>query len=281
MRTDEPLANLQRRLGLRRESSTDDKDGPDKDGWDAAESEGAVEPSWVPDGLTGTHSSRGQHWLTAIRADPGRAGGIALAVVAVLAVLVTVFTLARARPAPIASANLPPVEMVSTSTAAPTGAAAPSTAQPLVVSVVGLVQQPGLVTVAPDARVADAVSAAGGALHGADTLGLNLARHLADGEQIVVGIAAPAGQPRALGSSVGSAAAPEIPAAPAQPVGPVDLNTATAEQLDTLPGVGPVTAAAIVAWRAANGRFTAVDQLGEVDGIGPARLEKLRPLVRV
>jgi competence protein ComEA len=110
---------------------------------------------------------------------------------------------------------------------------------------------------------------------------LNLARHLADGEQIVVGIAAPAGQPTALGSSVGSAAAPETPAAPAQPVGPVDLNTATAEQLDTLPGVGPVTAAAIVAWRATNGRFTAVDQLGEVDGIGPARLEKLRPLVRV
>jgi competence protein ComEA len=216
-----------------------------------------------------------------IRADPGRAGGIALAVVAALAVLVTVFTLARARPAPIASVNLPPVEMVSTSTAAPTGAAAPSTAQPLVVSVVGLVQQPGLVTVAPDARVADAVSAAGGALHGADTLGLNLARHLADGEQVVVGIAAPAGRSTALGSSVGSAGAPEIPAAPAQPVGPVDLNTATAEQLDTLPGVGPVTAAAIVAWRAANGRFSAVDQLGEVDGIGPVRLEKLRPLVRV
>jgi competence protein ComEA len=251
MRTDEPLANLQRRLGLRSESLTDVKDGCDKDGWEAAESEDAVEPSWVPDGLTGAHSSRGRHWLTAIRADPGRAGGIALAVVAALAVLVTVFTLARARPAPIASANLPPVEMVSTSTAAPAGAAAPSTAQPLVVSVVGLVQQPGLVTVAPDARVADAVSAAGGALHGADTLGLNLARHLADGEQVVVGIAAPAGQPTALGSSVGSAAAPQIPAAPAQPVGPVDLNTATAEQLDTLPGVGPVTAAAIVAWRAA------------------------------
>jgi hypothetical protein len=75
MRTDEPLANLQRRLGLRREAPSDVKDGCAKDGWDAAESEDAVEPSWVPDGLTRAHSSRGQHWLTVIRADPGRAGG--------------------------------------------------------------------------------------------------------------------------------------------------------------------------------------------------------------
>ncbi len=62
---------------------------------------------------------------------------------------------------------------------------------------------------------------------------------------------------------------------------PLDLNTATAEQLDALPGVGPVTAAAIVAWRAENGAFTSVDQLGDVDGIGPARLDRLRALVRV
>ena len=150
----------------------------------------------------------------------------------------------------------------------------------MVVSVVGLVQQPGLVTLAPSARIADAVTAAGGPLNGADTVGLNLARHVVDGEQIVVGIVTPAGRPAALGSSVGPSQTGPITNSP-KASGPLDLNTATVEQLDTLPGVGPVTAAAIVAWRQANGTYTAVDQLGEVDGIGPARLEKLRPLVRV
>lgn len=283
MPTEDPLSNLRRRLGSRPGTIPDDDQGDSELGEDG---DGGGPPPWIPEGRPG------QGWLAAIRADPGRAGGIALAVIAALAVLVTAFTLARHRPAPVVSANLPPVQM------APMSAAAPPTAEPAppstVVSVIGLVAQPGLVTLAPGARVADAVSAAGGPLRGADTVGLNLARHVADGEQIVVGMAAPAGQPPLLGSSVGGSAggapaqagpprpgAPAAPGAPAKPAGPLDLNTATAEQLDALPGVGPVTAAAIVAWRAANGRFTAVDQLGEVDGIGPARLDKLRPLVRV
>ena len=154
---------------------------------------------------------------------------------------------------------------------------------------VGLVHTPGLVTLAPGARIADALQAAGGAMDGADTIGLNMARPLGDGEQIVVGLAPVSGQPTALGSSVASGSAPD-PAAAGTGTGigqaegavrPVDLNTATVEQLDALPGVGPVTAAAIVAWRQANGKFTSVDQLADVDGIGPARLEKLRALVRV
>jgi competence protein ComEA len=158
----------------------------------------------------------------------------------------------------------------------------------VVVSVVGLVHKPGLATLAPGSRIADALTAAGGALDGADTIGLNLARPLVDGEQIVVGLAPPSGPP-VLGSSVGApspaADAPRTSTAPAKPEPksgePVNLNTATVEQLDALPGVGPVTAAAIVAWRETHGKFAQVDQLGEVDGIGPARLEKLRALVRV
>jgi competence protein ComEA len=111
-----------------------------------------------------------------------------------------------------------------------------------------------------------------------------------DGEQIVVGIAPRAGQPTGLGSSVSSgSAASGTSAAPgkgggstaARPADVIDLNTATVQQLDALPGIGPVTAAAIVAWREAHGKFTSVDQLAGVDGIGPARLDKLRPLVRV
>ena len=264
METDQPLAALHRRLGVQPVVGPDD---------DAAAAEEEALPGWIPDGGV----QRGQAWLAAIRADPGRSGGIALAAVAVLAVLITVFTLVRSHPAPVVSAKLPSVEPVSSTSATP----AKPADQSVVVSVVGLVHQPGLVTLAPQARIADAVSAAGGLLAGADTLGLNLARHVDDGEQIVVGIAAPAGHPQALGSSAGGKPAAPASSTPAKPSGPVDLNTGTVEQFDALPGVGPVMAAAIVAWRAANGKFTNVDQLAEVDGIGPARLERLRPLVRV
>lgn len=157
----------------------------------------------------------------------------------------------------------------------------------MVVSVVGLVHAPGLVTLAPGARIADALQAAGGVLTGADTIGLNMARQLGDGEQIVVGLTAVAGKPTTLGSSVNSGTASRTESAPAAPAGSskpadvINLNTATVEQLDTLPGVGPITAAAIVAWRQHNGRFTSVDQLADIDGIGPIRLNKLRALVSI
>ncbi|AGB24390.1 competence protein ComEA-like protein with helix-hairpin-helix repeat region [Mycobacterium sp. JS623] len=269
MRTELPTERLQRRLGADNESP------------DGAEGEPDTSLSrWLPETTT---SEGPAGWVAAIRADPGRAGLIALAAVGVLAVLVTVFTVMRDKAPPVTSAKLPPVEMVSSARPTP-GSSPPNTDGPVVVSVVGLVHKPGLVTLAPGARIADALSAAGGPLNGADLIGLNMARRVADGEQIIVGIVAAPGQPAAMGSSVStSTAAPtEAPTGKTSaPGGLVDLNAATVEDLDALPGVGPVTAAAIIAWREANGRFTNVDQLGDVDGIGPARLEKLRDLVRV
>lgn len=274
MRTELPAERLHRRLGAESEPDTDADGEPRPD---------TLLSRWLPDSNAGGTPS----WLAAVRADPGRAGVIALGVVGVIAVLVTLFTLARDDSPPVTSAKLPPVQMVSSASPTPSaGAPAPDT--PVVVSVVGLVGKPGLVTLDPGARIADALAAAGGALDGADLLELNMARRVADGEQIVVGIAPVPGEPATMGSSISPGAAPaassevpSIPGDPAAPDGLVDLNSATVEQLDGLPGIGPVTAAAIVAWRDANGRFSSVDQLGDVDGIGPARLEKLRDRVHV
>lgn len=161
-----------------------------------------------------------------------------------------------------------------------------------VVSVVGLVGRSGLVTLPPGARVADALEAAGGVLEGGDRDGLNLARKVADGEQILVGLApgpdgpqgprsdivGPDSGPGSGSAQTGGGAAGG--AADSEP-GLVDLNTADATELESLPGVGPVTASSIVAWREANGTFSRTDQLAEVDGIGPATLARLRPLVTV
>jgi competence protein ComEA len=281
MRTELPAERLHRRLGARPDavapSERDDDDSdPDTD-------PNSLLPRWVPDGSTQHDAS----WLAKVRADPGRAGAIALAAIAAIAVLVTVFTLMREQPAPVMSAKLPPVDMAATASRGPSPGPSARPDQPMVVSVVGLVHTPGLVTLAPGARIADALKAAGGSTDGADTSGLNMARQVDDGEQIVVGMAPVKGQPAVLGSSVSPGSAAPGPStstpgpAKGAPTAPINLNTATVEQLDTLPGVGPVRAAAIVAWRNTHGKFTTVDQLGEVDGIGPGRLEKLRPLVRV
>ncbi|MBO0853075.1 MAG: helix-hairpin-helix domain-containing protein, partial [Nocardia sp.] len=164
--------------------------------------------------------------------------------------------------------------------AASGGGPAPGAAD-LVVSVIGMVDHPGLLHLAPGARVADAIAAAV-ARQGSDLASLNLAQRLTDGDQIVVGAPTPAPGPR-LGSMVvpggshGALGAGAAPGGAASAAGPkVNLNTATEQELDGLSGVGPTTAAAIVAWRQQHGRFTSVDQLGEVTGIGPSKLNKIR-----
>lgn len=142
----------------------------------------------------------------------------------------------------------------------------PTTQPEVVVHVAGQVRRPGVVRLPAGSRVADAVRAAGGLRHDGRLGATNLARVVVDGERIEVG------EDRA-------ATTPGAPGAVA--AGPLDLNSATAEQLDGLPGVGPVTAAKILAWRAAHDRFTSVDELAEVPGIGPKTLAELRPHVRV
>ncbi|MEZ0492047.1 ComEA family DNA-binding protein [Kineococcus sp. TBRC 1896] len=169
-----------------------------------------------------------------------------------------------ARTAPVASGSAP-----STPTPSVPAGAAPTSGS-VVVHVAGRVLHPGVVTVSAGSRVADALTAAGGPAADADLDALNLARVLQDGEQVLV--PAP-GQPAAAPAPVAGTAG--------APAGRVDLNAATAADLDALPGVGEVLAGRIVAWREENGRFTSVEDLGEVQGIGPKVLDGLRDLVSV
>jgi competence protein ComEA len=141
----------------------------------------------------------------------------------------------------------------------------------LVVDVVGAVRRPGLYRLREKARVADAVARAGGSTAKADLEGINLAAPIVDGQQVVV--------PRKVAAGAEPAAGEASSAAGASPTGPVSLSTATLEELDALPGVGPVTAQKILDYRTEHGAFHSVDELDAVSGIGPARLDSLRDLV--
>lgn len=155
----------------------------------------------------------------------------------------------------------------SSTVIAPTGSAdepgaAPSSA--IYVHILGQVRRPGLYELRDGDRAVDAVAAAGGFTEAADAAGVNLARFVSDGEQIVV-------------PAIGEAAPTSVGGVP----GKVNLNTADAALLDTLPGVGPATAANIIAWREQNGRFEAIEDLLDVGGIGAAKFESLRDLVTI
>ncbi|WP_210650726.1 ComEA family DNA-binding protein [Nocardioides sp. SYSU D00065] len=229
----------------------------------------------------------GRHASRRLRVGGLQLGPVHLAVVAVVAAIAVglaawwaVRDQADAVPlAPVTSATDPlaPVAPTGSATVPTTGSATGSTtgspdgeAAPggdLVVDVAGKVRRPGIAVLPAGSRVVDALEAAGGARRGVDLTALNLARPVVDGEQILVGIAPAPGVAGELGTT-------STPSA-----GLVNLNTADEAALDTLPGVGPVTAAAILSWRDANGGFTSVDELLEVDGIGEATLADLAPLV--
>jgi competence protein ComEA len=187
---------------------------------------------------------------------------------ALLALLVVVGQRLAGAGAASAPEVVAPIETVSAATAASSRAA-------LVVHVVGAVRRPGLYRVQDGARVADAVRRAGGATPRANLAALNLAAPLVDGIQVLV-------PPRVAVASDGAASGadslepdPAVAGAGSKP----SLATATAEQLDELPGVGPVTAQKILDYRAEHGFIRSVDDLDAVPGIGPARIEQLRDLV--
>jgi competence protein ComEA len=192
-----------------------------------------------------------------------RALAVLAAVVAIAAGIIAWQARPQVQPVP-----RPPALTMGPSVGSGPGVAVATTGSGIVVAVSGRVRHPGLVRLPAGARVADAIEAAGGVLPGTDTSLVNLARKVSDGELIVIGLA-----PAAGAGSAGS----DIPADAA----PVNLNTATSEQLQSLPGVGPVLAAHIIDYRQAHGGFATVAELRNVTGIGDAKFSQLKDRVTV
>ncbi|WNM35066.1 helix-hairpin-helix domain-containing protein [Streptomyces sp. Li-HN-5-11] len=167
---------------------------------------------------------------------------------------------------------------VSAASPGPAGSAGGSAGGEIVVDVVGKVRHPGIHRLPAGSRVVDALAAAGGVRPGTSTDGLNRARFLVDGEQVVVGGAAPAPDPASGGTTGGVTTTGG--STTGAPSAPVSLNSATAEQLETLPGVGPVLARHILDYRTQHGGFRSVDELRQVNGIGARRFADLRSMVR-
>jgi competence protein ComEA len=219
------------------------------------------------------------------RLDPGRRAAVAIGVCALVAALVSGWWVLSARPHSLALAgSLPSGSPVGSATPVPSASRSASTcaqssgptAVTVVVDVSGKVHRPGVYTLRAGARVVDALTAAGGALPGVSLTGLNLAALVNDGQQVAVGVpAAPAGP---VATGVPSAGATGSTGGTG---GTVNLNTAGLDELQTLPGIGPVTAQHILDWRVQHGQFASVDQLREVSGIGDVKYAELKSQVSV
>ena len=243
-----------------------------------------------------------------VRIDPGRRAAWGVGVAVVLAAVVTGLWLMSSRPAPVpVAARVPQVpgsavlgsadagsSSASGSSQAPAAPGAgvagsapnPSAAGVVVIDVAGKVLRPGLYRLPTGSRIDDAIRAAGGARHGVDLSSLNLAAPLADGQQILVGlpgagVQGPGTGGAGGGTSTGGSGGSGGSSGTASAAAPVDLNTASLEQLDTLPGIGPALAQRILDWRGQHGRFTGVDQLNDVSGIGDVKFAELKSLVTV
>lgn len=205
----------------------------------------------------------------------GRAHAAVVGVIGLVAVLAATWTLMRSRTVAIADVAPSAVPAVHTPSVTPS-----PTPVSIRAHVLGAIASPGVVTLAEGDRVEDAIAAAGGFTSGARPGDLNLAAPVSDGDQIAVGNERdPGGEIRPAGAGVpGGGASGGVGGAASATL---DLNKATIEQLIALPGVGPVTAQAIVKWRSDHQKFSRVEELQEVDGIGPKTFAQLQPLVRV
>ena len=251
-----------------------------------------VRGGWIPESIR-PERLRDARWTLSPRHV------VVLAAVLAIGLSWAAWQVFRARPETLPDTR-PPTTVTSGAPVAQPGGSSPDAAQPspgtqppstgatqgspgvpgqtagvvVVVDVAGKVRRPGLVRAPAGSRVADVLTLAGGPLPGVDLTTLNLARQVTDGEQIIVGQPNPPPPTTAPGATTSSA-----PTAP--PNTPVNLNTATLDQLDALPGVGPVLAQRILDYRTQNGPFTTIDQLQEVPGVGPKKFDSLKPHVRL
>lgn len=207
---------------------------------------------------------------------------VIVAVIVAAGILLAGWAVLRARPAAVA-VTPPPVAASRPASVAPSGPAGAGTpTAEVIVHVLGAVKKPGLVTLPGGSRVQDALDAAGGLTGKADPGELNLAQAVTDGQQILVGTKGkPSGEVRdgASGGGGGTSGSGDGSSGGANQT--VNLNSATQAQLEGLPGVGPVMAGKIMAWRTENGRFSRVEELQEIDGVGPKTYAKLAPLCTV